>query len=392
MIKKRVLLVLFTFFSTQNLSAGFIPVVASFDGVGGVFGAAYSENFGANSIIVGGATGDLNAAGGKYTRFFGDNFEISLGALAFTDVGLITTYERDLINDEDDLYILNMEGSAYNISTKWWLFSDYVTLGLSGTQSTVKLKSYDDDELEEIDLAGANLFDIKTTEAKFTLNLNFFDDQRTPTQGLGVSTSLSHVSGRLGQSDQKILNYGLVGITPLLTHFSILGSMSFSDAMVEVNSDYDTEAEIRDELDADCASLTNASERAKCEKLENSLVDYILQNNTRGTAEPIGGSSGLRSFRQFRFKAAHTALYILEFQTNLSSLLNILNYEDSRLSFVLFHDIGYANDDKLLLFDKSKNSNGIGLRYTQNRNSVNLQIASGSDDSSSWSLGFGKAF
>ena len=59
---------------------------------------------------------------------------------------------------------------------------------------------------------------------------------------------------------------------------------------------------------------------------------------------------------------------------------------------MLFHDIGYANDDKIELFEESKVSNGIGLRYTQNRNSVNLQVASGSDDSSSWSLSFGKAF
>ena len=207
-----------------------------------------------------------------------------------------------------------------------------------------------------------------------------------------MNASLSNVSGRTGQSDQQIINYGFTAITPLLTYFSLLLNANYSDALVKVDKDYDTEEEIREALDADCSSLTNSAKRAKCEKLENSLVDYILQNNLYGTATPIGGSSGLRSFRQFRFKAAHTALYIVEFHTNLSSLLNILNYEDSRLSFVLFHDIGYANDDKIELFEESKVSNGIGLRYTQNRNSVNLQVASGSDDSSSWSLSFGKAF
>ena len=123
--------------------------------------------------------------------------------------------------------------------------------------------------------------------------------------------SASQITGRVGQSDQTILDYGLKTIIPIHSHFSLILNAKYSDALVDINEKYDTDQEIRDALDAKCATITNASEREKCESLENELVAYILENNTRGTASPIGGSGGLRSFRELRFKAAHTALSLI---------------------------------------------------------------------------------
>jgi hypothetical protein len=192
--------------------------------------------------------------------------------------------------------------------------------------------------------------------------------------------------------DQITLDYGFNAITPFLKHFSFGFKTKYSDALVDKNSKYDSEQEIRDQLAADCSSITSTAEREECEKLEEDLIAYILESNTSGQASPLGGNSGLRSFREQRFKAAHTALYSTEINTNISSLFNILNNKESKLVFTLFYDLGYANDDKLELFNQSKFSNGAGLKFYKGRGSVNLQAASGSDNSNSWSLGFGNSF
>ena len=60
-------------------------------------------------------------------------------------------------DDEDDKYILNMNGNVYGVGTKLWLLSDYIQLNFSGLQSTIQFDSYQDEEGEEIDLAGAKL-------------------------------------------------------------------------------------------------------------------------------------------------------------------------------------------------------------------------------------------
>lgn len=388
-MKKLILLLTLLPLTTQ---AGVLPIAASYDGVGGIYGIGYSQEFsGGHKLLVGGAAGDVSAFGGLYTKTFGANFEISFGALVFDQVGLTTTYERGLANDEDDRYILNFKGNAYALGSKWWTLSDRLVLGFSAIQSTIEFDSYQDSSQDTVNLAGANLFDIETTELKISIEGRFYDNPRAPKKGLGIFGSVSEISGRTGQSDQTTLNYGLNALMPINPIFSLRAKAQYSDAIVKVNSKYDTDAEIRAALDANCSSITNASERASCERLENNLVDYILQNNTRGTATPIGGSGGLRSFRQLRFRAAHTALYSVEAHTSLSELFNIFNKNQSSLSFIVFHDIGYASDDKLDLFEDFKVSNGAGLKLTKGNNAINLQAANGSDGSSSWSLSLGSA-
>ncbi len=390
----KLILITMTLFTAlpKSTQAGVFPLAASYDGIGGVYGVAYSQKFSeGHSLLVGGAGGDLTAFGALYTKMFNKNFEVSLGALVFDNVQLTTTYERGLTDDENDRYLLNFKGNAYALGSKLWLLSDYLVLGFSATQSKIEFDSYQDSSQDEISLTGANLFDIDTTELKLSIEGRFYDNPRVPTMGIGVLGSISDISGRTGQSDQKVLNYGANIIAPLSSFFSLRLKAQYSDAIVRVNTSYDTDTEIRTALGANCSSIVDASERASCERLENNLVDYILLNNTRGTATPIGGSGGPRSFRQLRFKAAHTALYSIEGHTSLSKLFNFLNNKNSNFLFVIFHDTGYANDDKSRLFENFKVSNGVGLRITKGSNAINLQAARGSDESSSWSLSLGSA-
>jgi hypothetical protein len=390
-MKKYLIIILPFLYSLQAIS-GLIPIAARYDGAGSIYGAGYQTKLGSYDLLLGGVTGDASAYGVLVTKHFNKDLEVSLGALSFDNVSLLTTYNRNLQSDEDQQYLLNIKGNAIAAGLKWWLFSDMITLKTSVTQSTVQFDSYQDEDENEIDLAGANLFDVETLNIKTGLDFNFYDNAKAPSKGFGLNTSISKVSGRTGQSDQTILEYGATALVPIYTHFSLLFKAKFSDAIVKVNSSYDTDAEVRAALNANCSSVTDASKRTKCQNLENELVAYILQNNLRGTATPIGGSGGLRSFREQRFKATHTALYSAEFKTNLSSLFNILNSKGSRLELNLFYDQAYANDDKLKLLDESKFSNGAAIQIIKNSNAIKLQVASGSDDSNSWSLSFGKAF
>lgn len=390
--KTKIFPILFsTLFSLQSF-AGIIPVAARYNGAGAVYGAAYETTIKDYKLILGAVTGDANALGGLVTKSIGKDFEISLGALNFQDISLLTTYQRGLENDEDNQYLLSLEGSAFAIGSQAWLFNDLLKFKFSTTKSTIKLGGYQDNSERKIQLPQANLFDIETLSIKLGVDLNFVDSPRAPTKGVKLSTSINQITGRLGQSDQFILDYGTTAIYPITSIFSILGKVNYSSAIVSVNKKYDSDQEIRDQLDANCTSVSNPEEREKCEKLENSLVDYIKKNNTHGTAIPLGGSTGLRSFREQRFKSAHTALYTAEFHTNLSNLLGVMKSKDSSLSLILFYDQGFANDDRLKLFNESKFSNGLTLQLSKGSGAIKLQASSGSDDSNSWSLGFGNAF
>lgn len=376
----------------SSAHAGLIPIAARYDGAGGVFGLGYEQSFGKNKILLGGVTGDANAYGGLFTHYLNQNVEFSLGFVSFSDIALLTTYERGLADDVDNQYILNLEGQAVAIGTKIWMLSDYMTFGFSGTQSTIKFDKYQTTTGIDIELPEANLFDIETTDLKLALDFNFYDNPRNPRQGVGLNVSLNSLSGRTGQSDQQTLNYGIKGIVPIASHFSFAAKARFSDALVSVNEKYDTDTEVRDALEANCSTASTPNQQALCQNLENALVDYIVRNNNVGSATPLGGSGGLRSFREQRFKAAHTALYTAEFTTNLSSLLGVLKGKESGLGFVVFYDQGFASDDKLTLMDESKYSQGFSLVYSKGQGAIRLQAASGSDNSSSWSLGAGRAF
>lgn len=385
------LIILVLVFIAEAFS-GVIPVIARFEGAGSVYGVAYQQKTQDYTILAGGLTGDAGAFGGLLTRNFSKDFELSFGIAQLSSLALLTTYNRGLQSDRDSKYILNTKGSAIAIGSKLWLASDLVTLNFSAIQSKVVFDSFNDENGDEIDLAGANLFDIDTTELKVGLNLNFFDKPRIPKSGLGVNFSLAQLSGRTGQSDQLIIDYGLVGIIPVNNIFSFNLKSQFSDAVVSVNKKYDTDKEVRETLDADCSSISDNEMRARCSKVENQLVDYIVQNNTRGTARPIGGSSSLRSFRELRFKARHTAVVSTELITNISNLFNLGASENSSINLVVFYDQGYASDDKTDLLDSSKYSNGVAARFVKEANAVNLTYASGSDNSNAFSLSFGKTF
>lgn len=378
--------------TSYNCFAGVIPIAAKFNGAGGVYGIGYESQYRDYKLLAGAIDGGVSAFGAMLTKKLSESAELSFALAQVNNISLLTTYNRGLDRDDFDQYILNTKGSVFSVGSKSWWLDDYISTGFSLTKSTFQFEDFESSGGEVINLGGANLFDVETLEAKVSIDYNFFDNARSPSSGYGFNTSLSHISGRTGQSDQFILDYSAVGILPVSTGFSILSRVGFSDAVVNVNSKYDSKQEIQEALGANCSLISDTRQRAKCSKLEEELVAYILKNNTLGTARPLGGSSGLRSFRELRFKSAHKAFYSLELVTNLSEVFELNSQDLSRIDIALFYDLGFSNDDKTQLFEESKFSNGVEFRFVKASNSVKLQVAAGSDDTSAWSLGFGRAY
>src|SRR5690606_34948992 len=79
---------------------------------------------------------------------------------------------------------------------------------------------------------------------------------------------------------------------------------------------YDSDAEIRAELDAKCNSLPTA-QQASCTELENALVAYVLASNKYGTASAVGGGFGLRSYGEQYFRGANAWLQGMELDYRL---------------------------------------------------------------------------
>ena len=138
-------------------------------------------------------------------------------------------------------------------------------------------------------------------------------------------------------------------------------------------SAYDSEDEAADALGVECATIADGAERARCEALAGDLAAYIAAHNRYGTAQPLGGSTSLRAYREFRFRAAHTRLGATELRLRLIW----------HLEGVLFLERGYAADRSGDVFDEPRDSYGVGLRSLVFGFPLRLETARG-DEGDAW--------
>ena len=384
-MKQYLLLLLFIISSGSN--AAILPIIQSFEGVGSVYGVAYQDRFERSEILLGVGTGAGNAAGGLYSYYLTPNLKLSLAGGVVDDLVYETTYLRGLQNDEDNVYLQNIDLSGALLSARYSFLNSLFALKLSTGQTTVKINSYEDDE-GEVELPGVNLFDIETSIVSTGLEFNLRTQENFTLLHLGVDRSM--MTGRTGQSDHTIDNYKAVlgiPITPII----ILRFKHTQSKAAAAKTKYDNDTEIRDAFNVDCSTLSTTTDQARCQALEDQLVAYVLANNLYGSANALGGSASLRSFREQRFKAANTALNSTELAIRISELFGFSNKERS-LDFVTFYDVGYASDSLSKLWDKSYYSKGLGLNYNLNSISLRFQMAQGSLDSSAWFFGIGSGF
>jgi len=291
----------------SNASAAVLPILSRLEGVGSIYGAAYLTEGSKHEVSLAVAGGDLAAGGGQYTYNFSPTINVFAAAGVINNVSLTTTYNRGLTDDSDDIYLQNLDLTASSIGANLSLFNEIINLSASLANSTIKIKGFETEEGDEIELPGAVLHDVETLAINLEISLEFFDNKEDPSLGVAFDFSSSQLSGRKGQSDNSLINYGYRAILPLHSAISLYLAGSVSKASITKESSYNTSTAVDNALGVDCTTIADATKLANCQKLEAELIAYILQNNLQGTALPIGGNTSLRSFREFRYKAANTA-------------------------------------------------------------------------------------
>lgn len=384
----KVFLFSLTILTSLSAIGSVLPFVTRLEGIGAGYGAIYLNKQKKSNFVLGASLGDIKGVGLLYSYQLADKWKLSAGAAKINDLNFETTYLRGLQDDEDYVYTQHLDLTGFMLKADYDLVKDVFKLNIIAGKSSVAFRDFED-KTGVVKLPGANLFDVETTMLSLGYLLKKENDKKT--KMLAIGGSFTSLSGRKGQSDHLVTNYHLALRYPLQK--SLLFKFKAHKSQAKASSTkYDNEATIRSTFGVKCSSLTNSSERSRCEKLENQLVNYVLDHNTKGTANPVGGSASVRSFRELRFKAANTAFYSSELELRLSDYWESSFLKgDKSLGLVVFYDVAYANDSESALRDKSYYSKGAGVNFNHTDTSIKLQYATGSIHSNAWFLTLGKA-
>ena len=198
--------------------------------------------------------------------------------------------------------------------------------------------------------------------------------------GLLASAELAALLFRPGQSDQGQLNYSASYTWAFEGRHTITSYARGSHGFVLAKkSEYDEVSEVLAEINGQCTT-------SACTLLENELANYIVDSNKNGSAQPLGGAYGLRSYSEQYIKAANTMLEGVELTLALPWAVG----EGKSIELVAFAEAGQASDSISDLADDSLYSIGAGARFNINELPVRLEAAFGSDDTEAWFLTAGK--
>lgn len=375
--------------SSKTVFSQVLPIGLRYEGAGALYGALYKKDSGKNSFLVGATGGDIKALGAMYTKHLSKKFELSLALGVAQDINLETTYERGVTDDRGSRYTQELNLTAIALGGRYQLIEDRWRLNFSIVKSTVELGKYEN-EYRDIQFDQANLFDIETLTSTFSTNIDFYNNAKD--LGIGFNLGVSSLSGRKGQSDHLVSHIGINSKVPVTSFLSYSLKGQINQASVS-SKKYATEEKIKEALNAQCSTIVDSQKRTDCLELESDLVEYLKAHNNKGTANPIGGAGSLRSFREFRFKAANTAYYSNELKLSLGRLFNAgFTKSGKDIELISFYDVGFANDKTSDLFDKSVYSFGGGVNLKINKASIQLQASRGRFNSNAWSLSVGNSF
>jgi len=382
-MKKASLLLALTCIATPLLSQAdeqveylVLPAVLHHSGVGTLYGAAANiKNIGESdySAYVGIADGDASAVG------FGVS-DISLWSGQFSyfyaqarDATIDTQYQR---GDDGNIYEQDLSGSIHRFALTHDLPFESMKSTIALSRSTVSIDGYADDNGTEILINQSGFHDINTTSLMADIT---WDNRVGPiglAQGTKVSASLRFDLGRTAQSDQGVFGYKLshhISFTEsALASFYFNGSHAF---VISKDEKFDTEAEVRAELNASCNLLSSPSQTTSCLQLEQDLTSYIVASNNKGTAKAVGGSQGLRSYQESFFRGSNSLVEGVELQWQLPDTMQIGS--STKLQWLMFAETAQIADKLNELSDRTYYSVGTGIRAYAGDIPVRAEFAHG---------------
>ncbi|MDD0852170.1 hypothetical protein HBN50_03635 [Halobacteriovorax sp. GB3] len=290
-------------------------------------------------IVAGASFGSLEGAGLSLSNYqLTANDRIGLNFLNISDVKYETNYGRGLTTTDFVNQKLEFQAIQLNYSR---LLSKSLTVKFNIAMTQRKFKGYETLDEREIDITLKNFYDEKATILGPAISYK--------TDLFKASADLGYIFGRTGQSDMLLLNTSLWKAIPLSSNNALNFGMKSSHAFVA--SEFQTKD---NEIDGDCELITNSELQQRCLQLESDTNKFIKAHNRYGTAKPLGGNFGLRSFREFEFKSAHNLLLSSEFQQRLIG---------EKLYGLIFFELGQAQDRFEKIMNSSRFSSGAALHY-----------------------------
>ncbi len=198
---------------------------------------------------------------------------------------------------------------------------------------------------------------------KVGTRIDITDDYADPRLGIRFEASRAHTPPRDSiYSDYYVNEYNATGYVPIGRRSTWTFNYFRSDADVSRKGETDR-AEISQQLDLDCSTITDPEEQQQCED----VIDNIIASNIYGTASPLGGWTRLRSYPSSRYFGAHTFFYGTEIRWNLTeerTPFDIYIMKDIRTVWqaALFYEAGSVADKRDELGDIMRSSYGLGLR------------------------------
>jgi hypothetical protein len=360
-----------------------LPAAIHLEGVGNIAGVAIqSKNLGEDdfSAVAGVAVGDAQAALLSLSDVAWAGGKLSFTTVFVADLTLETQYARG--TSTGTRYEQSLSGLGQFVSFKSPIDQQqhwYTNLGLT----LVSFEGYADAHGGDITINQSGLHDVFSTTATVGLS----HDARpltTNRSGMKANIELASQLLRAGQSDQGQVNYAASYAWSFMGDHKVTTYARGSHAFVlSKRAEYDEVSEVLAEINGQCATAN-----VSCTGLENDLANYIVDSNNNGSAQPLGGAYGLRSYSEQYIKAANTLLEGVEL--TLAMPWGKKNVNGQSIELVAFAEAGQANDALSSLTDDSLYSVGVGARFNINDLPIRLEAAVGSDDTQAWFLTAGK--
>ena len=210
----------------------------------------------------------------------------------------------------------------------------------------------------------------KESRHRASLSFDLTDDHLNPHSGYRLSIAYAdQPATEVKDPDYYLLSYNLRWYLPTNSRDTLLLNYFQSDAHVRNKGDTDP-AHIRTDLNTGCAPTDEV-----CLQTEQSLVETIIQQRTRGTAAGFGGNERLRSYPMGRFSGGHSAFVGAEYRWIVRhdiAPFNYLFWKDVRsdIQIALFAEWATVAETTAALWDESRTSVGVGLRLVSDSGSV----------------------
>ena len=290
---------------------------------------------------------------------------------------LLTSYTRGLKEDRPYRQKFDGRGSGLFLNFKGCTGRLKVSAGL--VQTVAGFAGYETTGGREVQLPDSSLSEVSATNILLKTSWDQKPAEYTEAPSWGGSLNIRMDTGRSGQADQLITGLSLKSRTPMGPYSYLRAGIKYADAVVlKREKKYENKRGVLKALKTDCSSL-NGTDRQDCEALNGDLASYIAANNRYGTAGHLGGSTGLRSYRELQFRAAMLRTASVEWALRISDLIpGLFTDRSARLELVPFADLGYAADRQSRLFKKYVHTAGISLRLYKGSFPVRLSFAGGS--------------